>query len=82
MGENMGEGIVRFGMAMYTLLYIKWITNKGLLYSRWNSAQCYMAAWTGGEFGEEWIHVHVWLRHFIIHLNLLQNCLLISYTPI
>ena len=33
-----------FGMAMYTLLYLKWITNKDLLYSTWNSAQCYMAA--------------------------------------
>ena len=21
-----------------------------------NSAQCYMAAWVGGEFGGEWIH--------------------------
>ena len=29
----MGEGIVRkFGMDRYTLLYLKWITNKGLLY--------------------------------------------------
>ena len=29
-----GEGIVReFGMAMYTLLYLNWITNKDLLYS-------------------------------------------------
>ena len=28
----MGEGIVReFGMDMYTLLYLKWITSKGLL---------------------------------------------------
>ncbi|KAB0348263.1 hypothetical protein FD754_013120 [Muntiacus muntjak] len=26
-------------MEMYTLLYIKWITNKDLLYSTWNSAQ-------------------------------------------
>ena len=30
---------------MYTLLYSKWITNKDLLYSTWNSAQCYVAAW-------------------------------------
>ena len=31
----MGEGVVReFGMDMYTLLYLKWITNKVLLYSR------------------------------------------------
>ena len=50
------EGIVReFGMDMYTLLNFKWITNKDLLYSTWNSAQCYVAAWMGGEFGGEWI---------------------------
>ena len=28
-GEKRGKGIVReFGMDMYTLLYLKWITNK------------------------------------------------------
>ena len=33
------EEIVReFGMGMYTLLYLKWITNKDLLYSTRNSA--------------------------------------------
>ena len=37
---------------MYTLLYLKWITNKDLLYSTGNSAQCYVAAWMGGESGE------------------------------
>ena len=32
-GKDEGEGIVReFGMDMYTLLYIKWITKKVLLY--------------------------------------------------
>ena len=29
------------------------ITNKDLLSSTGNSAQCYMAAWMGGEFGGE-----------------------------
>ena len=43
-------------MYMYTLLYLKWITKKDLLYSTWNSAQGYLAAWIGGEFGGEWIH--------------------------
>ena len=38
-------------MDMYTFLYLKWIANQDLLYSRGNSAQCYMAAWMGGEFG-------------------------------
>ena len=42
-------------MDMCILLYLKRITNKDLLHSTWNSAQCYVAAWMGGEFGEEWI---------------------------
>ena len=36
-----------FGKVMYTLLYLKWITNKDLLYSTWNSAKCYVPAWMG-----------------------------------
>ena len=53
-GERMGEGIVReFGMDMYTLLYLKWITNKVLLYSTGKSVQCYVAVWMGREFGGE-----------------------------
>ena len=47
-----------FGKIMYTLLYLKWITNKDLLYNIWNSAQCYVAAWMGGEFGGEWTHIY------------------------
>ena len=71
----LGEGIVReFGKVMYTLLYSKWITNKDLLYSTWNSAQCPVAAWMGREFGGEWIRVHVWLSPFAIHLKLPQHC--------
>ena len=49
--ERWREGIVRkFGMDMDTLLYLKWITNKFLLYSTWNSAQFYVVAWMGREF--------------------------------
>ena len=33
--------------------YLKWITNKDLLYSKRNSVQYYVAAWMGLEFGEE-----------------------------
>ena len=48
-----GEGIVREqGMDMYTLLYSKWITNKNLVYSTGNSAQCYVASWMGEGLGE------------------------------
>ena len=43
-GEGSGDGIVReFGIDMYTLLYLKWITNEDLLlYSTGNSAQYYV----------------------------------------
>ena len=47
----MGEGIVReFGMDMYTLLYLKWITDKVLLYSRFQHRKlCSMlcGSWVG-----------------------------------
>ena len=56
------------------------VNNKALLYSTGNSAQCYVAAWVGGEFGGEWIHVYVWLSPFPVHLKL--TALLTSYTPI
>ena len=69
------ESIVReFGIDMYTLLYLKRIANKDLLYSTGNSAQCYVAACMGGEVGGERIHVYVWLSHFPVHLKLSQHC--------
>jgi len=40
-------------MDMYTLLYLKWITNKDLRYNTGKSPQCYVAAWMGGAFGGE-----------------------------
>ena len=49
----MGEGIVReFGMDMDTLMYLTWRTSKDLLDSTGNSAQCHVAAWLGGELGQ------------------------------
>ena len=75
-GEGREEGILsEFGMDMYTLLYLKWKTNKDLLYSRWDSAQCYVAAWMGRELGGEWIHVCHCSPETI-------TTLLISYIPI
>ena len=53
LGKAWGEAIVReCGMGMYTLLYLKWITNKDLLSSTGNSVQCYVPAWMGGGLGE------------------------------
>ena len=57
-----GEGIVReFGMDMHTLLYLKRITNKALLHSTGNSAQCYVTAWMGEGLGGKCIRVYAWL---------------------
>ena len=80
-----GEGIYTYGYiyihtGMYThiLLYLERLTNKDLLYSTGNPAQCYVAAWMGGEFGGEWKHVRVWLNPFAVDLKLSQHWLLIS----
>ena len=57
---RMGEGIVKeFVINKYTLLYLKWRTNKDLPDSTWNSAQCCVAVWMGGELGENgYMHVY------------------------
>ena len=68
--KGWGEEIVReFGRAMYTLLCLKWKTNKDLLDSTQNSAKCYMAAWMGGHSGGEWFCVCVWLSPFAATWN-------------
>ena len=49
-----GEGVVReLGADMYTLQYLKWITNKNLLYNTRNSAQYYVTTKMGKEFEKE-----------------------------
>ena len=68
-GKDGGKLVRKLGMDTYTLLYLKWITSKVLLYSTWNSAQFYVEAWMGGEFGKEWIHVHAWLSPFLSTWN-------------
>ena len=37
--KSLSQIVKEFGMDMYMLLYLKWITNKDLLYSTGNSAQ-------------------------------------------
>ena len=44
------------------------------VYRTGNSAHCYVAAWMGGKFEGEWIHVYVWLSPFAVHLKLSQYC--------
>ena len=75
-GGGMGGGIVReFGGDRYTLLHLKRITSKEP--STGDSAQWFVAAWMGGEFGGEWVHVYAQLSPFTVHTTLL-----IGYTAI
>ena len=55
-------------MVVHILLYFKWITNKDLLYSMGNSAQCFVAAWMGGVWGR--VHICIFMTEsFVVHLN-------------
>ena len=75
LGKGEGEVIVReFGMDMYTLPYLKWITNKKLLYRTGNPAQCYVTTWMGREFRGEGIQGNLWLSHSAVHLKQSQHC--------
>ena len=51
-------------MDMYTLLYLKWITNKDLLSGTGNAAQCDVVAWMGGEFGGDG-HICLCMTEFL-----------------
>ena len=64
-------------MNMYTLLYLKWIAIKDLLYSTGNSAQCYVAAGMAGGFGRM-----LYMAESLGCSPETIRTLLISYTPI
>ena len=66
-------------MDMYTLLYLKWITNKDLLYRTGNSIQGYVAVWMGGGFQGDLICICMWLNPCSLET---VTTLLISYIPI
>ena len=68
-----GRIVRESGIDMYTLLFLKWITDKDLLYSTVNFVQSYMVAWKGGELGGIWIHVCIWLSPFAVHLKLSKH---------
>ena len=63
----------RASILLYTLLYLKWITNKDAVHSTGTSAQHYVAAWMEGEFRGGRIHVYIWLSTFAVHLKLSQH---------
>ena len=74
LGGEMEKGIIReFEMDMHTLLYLKGIINKEIMYSTWNFAPCYVEAWMG-ESLEENGYMYKWLNPFSVHLKLSPHC--------
>ena len=61
-GEGCGEEVVKkFGMGLYTVLYLKWITNKDLLDSTVELCSMLCGSLDGRGVEGDWIHVYVWL---------------------
>ena len=64
--------ILFLGRVMCMLLYLKWITNKDLLYSTWNSAQCYVPAWwEEGLQGE--MDTYIWMSGAFLVAQMVKN---------
>ena len=59
-GERGKEINWEIGIDIYTLWYIKQITNKNLLYSTWNSTQYSVMTYMGEVSKKEWIYVYVY----------------------
>ena len=79
LGEGTGKDI---GEVVYTLRYLKWITNKNLLYSTQNSAQHYVPVWMGGRYWRR-IDICIYMAEESLHCSLETiTTLLISYTSI
>ena len=54
-GKDGGGGFREFGMDMYALLYLKWITDKDLLYSKGIQLNVMWQPGWEGSLGGEWI---------------------------
>ena len=70
------SSFLNYLVALNTMMVLSWLFQDlrvgPVLYSTRNSAQCCVAAWMGGEFGREWIHISIWLSPFAVHLKLSQ----------
>ena len=60
---------------MFTLLYLKQITNRDLMHSTQNSTQYTEITQMGKEFEKEEIHTHthIKLNHSAVHLKLIHD---------
>ena len=79
-GEDGWKGIVwEFGIDMYTLVYLKWITSKDLLLMELWSVLC--GSLEGRAVWGRMLHVYVWLSPLLCSFETI-TALLISYTPV
>ena len=62
------------GIDIYTLLHMKHVVNKDLLYSTGNASQHSVMTYMGIESKQEWIHAQAWLSHVSIQQKLTQHC--------
>ena len=70
-----GKGINQeVGINTYTLLYIKQIINKIVLYSTGDSTQYSVMSYMGKESTKEWACVYVQLIYFVVQQKLTQHC--------
>ena len=80
-GEGLGEGIVRkFGIGMYTLLYLKWITNQGPIVEHRELCSKLCGSLDGrGVWGR--MDICICMAESLCHAPETNTTLLIGYTP-
>ena len=69
---NWGGINKEIGINIYTLLHVKQITSKDLLYSTGNYSHCLIIIYK--EQQSEKIHMCIYLNHFAVNLKLTQHC--------
>ena len=75
-GERGGGMNWEFRINRYTLLYIKYIDNKDLLYSTGNYFQYLVIIYNGKESEKEYICIYVYLNHFAVYVKHCKSTIL------
>ena len=75
----MREGSIRNLRLIDTLLYIKYVNSKNLLYSTGNYIQCLVLTYNTKEWGKEHIytythtHTYIYNKLLVVHLKLTRH---------
>ena len=88
-GKDVGGINQEFGINIYTLLYIKQITNRDLLYSTGNYTQYFVITYKGKESEKEYIYniyiiynIQIYITESLCYTPETNTTLLINYIPI